>query len=76
MSDTRIRDLEHATKLSVARQLIDDLWKGAEGSAVPENFLRDTARALLLHEKLLRDGVVLRARARKSWTASEFDAKN
>ena len=33
MADTRIRDLEHACKLAVARQLIDDIWMGAEGCA-------------------------------------------
>ena len=66
MSDERLRNLEHAAKLSIARQLVDDIWKGAEGCAIDEAALRDLARTMLLYEKQLRESVVLRApRARK-----------
>jgi len=60
--DNRVRDLDHATKLSVARQLIDDLWKGAEGCAIKEDDLRTIGHKLFAWERDLRAGVVLRAR--------------
>ena len=69
MADTRLRDMEHACKLAVARQLIDDIWKGAEGCATDEGQLRAFSRTLFAWEKQLRESVVLPRRRAKEDSA-------
>ena len=64
MTTEEARDLEHATNLKIARELIDITWRDSDGCTINEDVLREISRNLMAAEKGLRVGISIR-RARK-----------
>jgi hypothetical protein len=60
MTDMEARDIEHATNLRIAGDLIDITWRDGRGCTVPESDLRSVQAQLLAAENKLRDGVTIR----------------
>lgn len=62
MTDTELRDAQHAAQLETAREIVEGVCNGSQGMADGglEVALRSIARMLYEAERKLREGLVIR----------------